>query len=290
MRALYVAALLLWRLGGAEQARAWAEDALLLAREAGDRRDLAHGLGSMAWLSREWGDYARAAALAEEGLSLYRELGDRRGIADLVLNLGDIGRDRGDPAGVETHCREALATYREQGDSARVAYCLHSLGRAAHMVGDDSRARALCQESLALLRELGDADTIAEVLTSLGLIAHEQGDDGEAARLFTEGLTVLRTGPLLPLRAAHLLEGMAGVAATRREGERAARLLGAADAVRARMGVPVLPANRARYERDVQAARKESGEQRFTAVWNEGRSMSLEEAVAYALGESAEAP
>jgi hypothetical protein len=52
------------------------------------------------------------------------------------------------------------------------------------------------------------------------------------------------------------------------------------------MGFPVRPVDRALYERDVEAAWQGVGEQRFTAAWNGGRTMSLEEAVAVALTEN----
>jgi tetratricopeptide (TPR) repeat protein len=287
--AIYLASFLSWNLGDAVQARVLAVQATRLAQEAGDRRDLADSDWWMAWLSRAWGDYPRAQSLAEEGLSLYRELGDRHRIANMLQVLGDIARDRGDSAAAEAYCRESLATYRELGDSFWMAFSLHNLGRAAQIAGDYVRAGDLCRESLTLLRQLGDSGSVAEVLNSLGLIARARSDNEEAARLFSEGLTVLRSGPTLPLRTVQLLEGLAGVAALRREGERAARLFGAADAVRTWMGVSVMPVDRIVYDRGVEVARSAVGEQRFTAAWNDGRTMSLEEAMAYALGEGAEA-
>ncbi len=87
------------------------------------------------------------------------------------------------------------------------------------------------------------------------------------------------------------LEGLAWLAAS--EGmtrgqpvagaERAARLFGAAEAPREAAGASVLPFYRADYERGVAAARAGLGEQSFAAAWERGRSMTLEEAVGYAL-------
>ena len=69
------------------------------------------------------------------------------------------------------------------------------------------------------------------------------------------------------------------------EAERAARLFGVTEAFRER-GTRLPPAERAGYEQDQAAAQTVLGAAAFTAAWNEGRTMSLEQAVAYALDTS----
>ena len=63
----------------------------------------------------------------------------------------------------------------------------------------------------------------------------------------------------------------------------AARLLGAAEALRRAIGAPLTPADRSEYDARVAAARAQLGDGAFAAVWAEGRAMSLEQAVACAL-------
>ena len=60
----------------------------------------------------------------------------------------------------------------------------------------------------------------------------------------------------------------------------AARLWGAAEALRETMGTPISPVYRADYERSVAAARAQLGEQAFAAAWAEGRTMTPEQALA----------
>jgi hypothetical protein len=73
------------------------------------------------------------------------------------------------------------------------------------------------------------------------------------------------------------------VAGARGAPERAARLLGAVQALRDAIGAPVPPEYRAAYERTAAAARAALGEEAFTAAWAAGRTLSWEQAVAYAL-------
>ena len=65
--------------------------------------------------------------------------------------------------------------------------------------------------------------------------------------------------------------------------ERAARLYGAEDALRARLGVPRTPASRESYEETIAAVRAALDETKFAAAWREGKGMPLQQAIAYAL-------
>ena len=83
---------------------------------------------------------------------------------------------------------------------------------------------------------------------------------------------------------AYALEGFAGVAASQGRAERAARLWGAAEALREATGNPRPPSSGATYyEQDVALPRDELGEVSFLEVWSEGRATPLEQIIAYAL-------
>jgi hypothetical protein len=64
---------------------------------------------------------------------------------------------------------------------------------------------------------------------------------------------------------------------------RAAWLFGAAEAARERIGAPLPPGDRPLYDRHLARARADLDETAFDAAWAEGRAMTLDEAVAYAL-------
>jgi predicted ATPase/DNA-binding CsgD family transcriptional regulator len=81
---------------------------------------------------------------------------------------------------------------------------------------------------------------------------------------------------------ARLVETLAAVTAARGH-TRAARLFGAAEALRARVGAAVLPFYQADYERGVALTRSALGEPAFTRAWAGGRALRVEHALAYAL-------
>jgi hypothetical protein len=136
--------------------------------------------------------------------------------------------------------------------------------------GDNAAARALYEESLAIYREVGDRLRIAELLEALAALACERQSVPGAA----EG-----AGAGVPEADA---TGAAG------RGWRAARLFGAAAALREAIGAPVEPRHRAAYCRQVSRAREQLSEEAFAAAWAKGAAMGLDQAISSALGQATE--
>jgi hypothetical protein len=76
---------------------------------------------------------------------------------------------------------------------------------------------------------------------------------------------------------------LAEVAWASSQPERAARLLGAEAALRTVLGYQTWPTIRADYEHIVAGVRAQLGEEALAAAWAEGRAMTMEQAIVYAL-------
>jgi non-specific serine/threonine protein kinase len=86
------------------------------------------------------------------------------------------------------------------------------------------------------------------------------------------------------VNAAYCMQGLAAVAEVRGEPRRAVRLLGAAEALLEAAGVPFYAwADHELHQWAADATRERLGERAWIAARQEGRAMSFEEAVAYAL-------
>jgi predicted ATPase len=271
--------------GDYEHATTLYDESLTLFRELGDTGGIAGSLSNLGLVARIQGDYERATALHDESLTLLRELGDTGSIAYSLLNLGIVARNQGDYERATVLYDEGQALVRELGDTGNIAFSLMNLGTVARDQGDYERATALYDEGLTLLRELGDADGIAKSLNNLGIVAFVQEEYERATTLCRESLVLARELGNNHL-AVESLEPLGDVAAARHEPERAARLWGAADAWRGANGVPLPPVERQRHERMIAEARQQLDEATWTAAWEEGRAMSLEQTIQYALGES----
>jgi hypothetical protein len=119
----------------------------------------------------------------------------------------------------------------------------------------------------------------------VGRVALRREEYGAARDLYEESLAICRElGNRLGCVVG--LEGLAALAVALGQSERAARLFGAAEELREAMGFrPLWPSERAEHERPVTAVRTALGQEAFAAAWTEGRAMSLEDAIAYALAE-----
>jgi tetratricopeptide (TPR) repeat protein len=182
---------------------------------------------------------------------------------------------------------------RELGDRVGIAISLGNLGEIARLQGELTQALALHEEGLALQRDLGDRHSLALSLLNLGAVADDLGDRERAAALYEESLLLSREIGARD-RQAEGLERLAWLTASGWP-QRAAQLGGAADALRASLGMPLAPALSASHAAALETMRAALGEEAFAVAWAEGRALTLEDAVALALtgqseGESARMP
>ena len=283
-RVLYRAGSLAWYQGDYERAQSLCEESLDLLRQLEDKGGIASSLIILGLVTASQGDYERAVAMCEESLSLLRELGDKWSIASALFILGEVlVRYQEDFERTTDLCQESLGLFRELGDRWGIANALRVLAVVVGYQGDYGRAMELCGESLSLLRELGDkGGGIANSLRILGRVAYYQGDYARALELYKESLILLRElGDKAGI--AECLEGLVGVAVAGEKPERAAKLSGAAEALRQAIGALPMPSDRAEYDRSVAKAGSQLGNERYQAAWAEGKAMTLEQAIEYAL-------
>jgi predicted ATPase/DNA-binding SARP family transcriptional activator/Tfp pilus assembly protein PilF len=273
---------LAWRQSEYGVARALYEECLDIRRELEDRQGIAASLGNLGSVALHHGDLTAARALYDESLAIARELGERRGIAQALNNLGLVSYTQGDYTAARLLHEESLAIRREIGDLNGIAASLGNLGLVAHAQGDLKAAQVSYEESLATSRELGEVHFIAHCLKNLGRVAHAQSNDVEARTLYCEGFAISRAvGDRRGI--AYSLVDFGVLAAAAHQTERAARLWGAAEALRENIGAPLLVREREELEREVASLRTEMGEKVLDAAWEAGRSMGWEAAVAQAL-------
>jgi predicted ATPase len=266
-------------------ARLCYEQSLSLRRELGDKLGSAHMLHNLGLVARDQGNTALAGSFYEESLILYRELDDKWAVAGSLNNLGQIADDQGDFTGAQTLYVESLSLYRETGDDSGVIKVLNNVGLTTLHQGDAAGARTFLEESLALSRKLGGKWDISNSLANLGSVALAQVDYAQAIDSYHESLTLLQELEDKQL-IAECLEGMAGVAGAQAQTARSARLWGAAEALREKVGAPLSLADRPRYERMVAAARAQIEGSAWAAAWTMGREMVWKEAIVAALDNS----
>jgi non-specific serine/threonine protein kinase len=262
------------------EGRRWVEQALARANE--EPADLrAEALWRAGMLANYQGDEERAISLLEAGLVLSRELGGTWVTPFGLLMLGTVAEDQGRYADAAPLLEEARTVAEQLGHRSATAYILGHLAVVAYGQGDWPRAAAAADEALRCARVRDDTWAAGVALRCLALTACERGDFAGAAPHLVEALAVdLAQGNRETF--AHDLASCAVLATGIGQLDLAARLLGAAEALREAVGSALALPERATYERAAITARDALGDETFAAAWAAGRALTLDEATAVA--------
>ncbi len=288
------------------------EEGLALCRQAGDRWGIARGLALLVQQARTAGKYADGIALAKESLAIAREIRVVDSIVWALTDLSQLYRLQGDLDQSRAYLEETLRL------SPRAEFALYWLGRIAEDEGEYDRAATLFSEGLT-------SELRSDWLLLLGRVTRKRGDRCGARRLAESGLDCARRHGMSPHVCwalydlaeldwsdgdqergnARLTEGLylaqqlrnrqyvaigllvvAKEAADSGQLRRAIRLFAAAERIipeyRFERESHDLPA----YKRSLATVRKAVESSVFAVAWAEGRAMSSDEAVAYALEDS----
>jgi predicted ATPase/class 3 adenylate cyclase len=274
----------LWRFwhlhGDLTEGRSWTDQALALPSAAGRTRERARALiatGSLAYWARATPAMAQTY---EEAMAIFRELEDPAGIALATLNRAFAVAVEGRIANAAEMSRASRAMFEEISDPRGVADSLFALSGMSRKLGDLVAARAEAEEALRLHKDLGDIFGIHGDLYVLGRAVTDAGDLDAAREIFLETLSMAEhmgssTGLALSLDLLAVQD------ADRGNPVRAMKLAGASAAIKDSIAGEAppelldLPDSRER-------ARALITDEEIKAAWDEGRAMSVDEALAYA--------
>jgi predicted ATPase/DNA-binding CsgD family transcriptional regulator len=235
-------------------------------------------LGSAAYVR---GDFERAARLYKKSLALSRQAGDRRMIASSLRLLGNATSELGDYEAAKESFEEGLALSRSLDNTVLLTNYLTTLGEESLLQGDYAQGAKLNEGAAVLLRERGQKSGLPYALDPLGWATLMRGDLRQAKRLHEECLNLSKElGDKLV--AANALEGLACIAASG-DPERAAKLFGAAKALREAIGHHQTPRERALREPFLRSARARLGDASWEAALTEGEAMEIDRAESCAL-------
>jgi predicted ATPase/DNA-binding CsgD family transcriptional regulator len=246
------------------------------------------GLWAAGYLALTQGDAPAAGRLLEAALRAAEGQGDAEAIAYASQFLGRAVWFLGDPARGLTLTEDALARHRAAGDWRGTVLTLVQLGVMRAFMGDPAAAISPLQECADSCRERGERWNRSYALWGLGLAAWLLGDAERADELQRAALRIKReVGD--QVGAAHCVEALAWIAATRRRPARAALLLGAAAAAREAIPATLPPPLGPHHEATYTTASRALGQDAFAAGLAKGRALSPSRRVTIALEEPATA-
>lgn len=216
-----------------------------------------------------------------EAIELMDHAGMRWFKATTLVHLANVALGIGKPDEAKKWLDEATPIVESIGEAWQVAFALNNYGEILRTQGEYAKAEDYYKQTEAFYQKADARGDQARLIHTLGYIALHKGDLEEAGRLFRTSLKDFQD--LGNKRGmAECLAGLAAVAAQEGDREWSVPLLSAADALLGEMGAAWWPAdrvevrgNRATLEAALDAAR-------FDALWAEGQTMPLHQAMAYA--------
>lgn len=258
------------------------EEALAQFRALNDTFRIAIALNNLGVTAKQRGDYERARLLYEESLALRREIGDEQGTIGTLDNLANLAAARGDVEGVEVLYGEVLERAQALGDRGVTAAVLLNLGVVAVRQEKLEEAISRYEESLKIRRAMGDRASEALLLNNLGGIALKQGNLALAARHCRQSLLMRQEiGDQVGITTC--LMQLAGLARQQGEPERAARLVGAIEAMLSGLSYAMTSDEQLDLQTFLRELRAKLGDAALTSAREAGRTMSVEAAIAEAL-------
>jgi len=249
----------------------------------GDAGLRAKALNAAGVLAGEAADFPAARASFEQALDLAAQLADRRQVARTLMNLGVIALYTEEYVTALARYRQAGEIWQELGDLRGQSVMRQNLAIVHELMGRPEKAMPLLEQSVELARAAGDGMHVAQTLVELGkhLVRHRLADDRTPA-LLREGLE-LASALGERRQIIEGLEVLAAFSAYTGAPVIAAELIGAAEAERASAEIMRQPDELPLLEATVQELEDALGREAFERARDRGAGRSLETAVAVAL-------
>jgi non-specific serine/threonine protein kinase len=253
----------------------------VLASDEGDEglRGRAHLYAG--FMSFWMGDDERARERFERALDVGRAVGDPPLVSQALGGLSRVALRTDVPLGRKL-AREALDVSTTAGDENGRSNALHLLGVGAQIAGDLVEARDWMTQRLALVRPTGNEFLIASEACNLSMVERQLGDLDAAEALAQEALEIERRAGT-SFTTPFAFSGLGAIAVERGHLERAATLIGAAEAAMEATAMAWPPDERPHYERTLATLDADMDAGTFERSRAAGHAMPIAEAVDYAL-------
>jgi predicted ATPase/class 3 adenylate cyclase len=183
-RALFSLGLICNFMGKHRDGLPYLEESLSIAREVADPQLVEYVLQQLGFAWEGLGDLAGATDCYDEAIVLSRQLGNRREIAAALSNRAQLHRRQGTVDAAEPLHEEVLALSRELEDDEAIAVTLLNLAMIAIGRGNIDDARLMLLEALSITVSTGSQSTGQSILEVCSGLAAVDGDVNFAARLY----------------------------------------------------------------------------------------------------------
>ncbi len=256
----------------------FAQQALVLSQSLDDTWRKAQALWILGWAHRD----ESYQAFLEEAIMLLRKEGDLRSLVGSLNILGTFEMLNGNLDSAQIILDEAILLIQQSPRKKQMLNILAEYGQLAMRRGDFDKARAHLEEGASITKELGHRLNYLSFNVRLGYLALWQGDVTKAHTIFTRTVQDFYADQNKEGIAVNF-EGLASLNVLIGKPNRAAQLIGWADATREQIGVARWKVEQDDVDRAIAAIRARISDSAFDEAYNNGYTMILDEAIAFVL-------
>ena len=257
------------------------QEAIKIARQLGDKFMLGYSL-EMFSNSSLFIKAADSFPAAQEGLEIFNELNDNAGLA---MAYSNISRWAGINGNFE-ESRKYLGLLQEITKDIPLSFqsgiLLLGLAYNARSLGQLETAKKQFEAGLKIFERVGHKGFMTVMTTEIAHVERAMGNYTKAKNTYKETIKVFEDLGNRPA-VAHQLECFAMIAIVEEEPQRAAKLFGAAEAIRELTGYKRTDEEEAEEAQFMSRLRAMLPEAEFNMLWAEGKSMTMEQAIQLAL-------
>jgi predicted ATPase/class 3 adenylate cyclase len=272
-------------LGDNLNAKRAAEQSIALYRQSNDPRGLAFALVVLAYPLEFLGERVQAEAALQESYSIAHAAGDTymlcrslNRLAHVVVALYQ------DFHLAQRYLEESLRLAKEEGLRSQEAQACEILGFTAMQRNDPDAARAYLKDSARIYHEIGATFNVLLEKSNLAHLERKLGNHTAALGYYRETLPAFRdigqTGAV-----CHQLECVGFIALAQKDDERALQLFAAANSLREKSSTPMTPDEQTYFDEQLRILRDRMDLRQFDAIWSQGYSLRMEQAIQLALEE-----
>lgn len=277
-----------WLRGNFRHAKSFVEEShkIWLALGADGELGLAGAYAILGELALNEDDIDAAQSFLEQSLALYQNHGSKSKIAEAIYRLGHKDLYSGQYAEAEQNFIKSQTIWKELGDEYLARTASNELGIIAQCRGNYEQAAKFYEECVKAAREFHGGLLSIFLFNSAWMLLH-LGDHREAEKRFRESVELSqedghRNGMIL------CLSGFASILEVRGSREDATRLFSAFERLQKESGSDIDSFDRKEIDRYLTPVREQLEEDTSAKAWSEGKEMTLEQAIAFALAETSE--
>jgi len=269
-------------LGNIEKAKKYFKNSISLFRKSrseDERLGYLNAMQCLGNLERDLGKYNTAIKLFEECLIISKELNLDFALANILMNLSSAVFLNGNvEKGIHLQ-EQSLIIYEKLGDKIQISRVLNNLGFIHLQKKDYVKSKEYFEKSLLLSKDINDEFTEAMVTHNLGTILKLSGDFSKSYSYFKKGLLIMKKlgysrgiGMNLASISEIYLELENFILST--------SLISFTESLKMSLTKEDLINNQGLISR----LRKKLSHNEFSEYWDEGKSLTLEQAIELAVG------